>query len=209
MKYIVQEVQIFGPITTFLTFMVNPKKVYLESQENYQKRSFRNKYRIAGPNGIIQESIPLVKGKNHGTPIKDVKISYDTSWPNQHINSIKTCYGSAPYFMHYGDEVFSLLSSHEESLFNLCMDSLQLINRLLGLGLNINQTDSYIKTYDDGIDIRNKINLKSKAFYTIAYNQVFEEKFGFRSGLSILDLLFCLGPESRIWLERNKLDNKW
>ena len=209
MKHIVQEVQIFGPITSFLTFMINPVGITIESQENYQKRSFRNKYRLAGPNGIIQESIPLVKGKNHGTPIKEVKISYDTSWPNHHINSIKTCYGSAPFFVHYADEIFTLLSSQEESLFKFCIDSLQLINKLMGLGLEFKPTDTYIHTYDDYIDIRNKVNLKSEVSHMMSYNQVFEEKFGFRSGLSILDLLFCLGPESRLWLERNKLDNRW
>jgi hypothetical protein len=209
MKYIVQEVQIFGPITSFLNYIVPPKILHLEAHENYQKRSFRNKYRLAGPNGIVQESIPLIKGKNNGTLIKDVKISYDTSWPNQHINSIKTCYGSAPYFLHYADEVFELISSREESLFNLSLASLQLMNKLLDLRLEIYLTESYLFKYENAIDIRNKINLKSQSKYDVAYNQVFEEKFGFRSGLSILDVLFCLGPESRIWLEKNKLENRW
>lgn len=209
MKHIVQEVQIFGPITSFLNYIVKPKVLHLEAHENYQKRSFRNKYRIAGPNGIVLESIPLVKGKNNGTMIKDVKISYETSWPNQHINSIKTCYGSAPYFLHYADEIFELISSREESLFNLNLASLQLMNKFMGLGLEIYLTESYIFTYDNAIDIRNKISLKSQDMIEMGYNQVFEEKFGFRSGLSILDLLFCLGPESRIWLEKNKLENRW
>ena len=37
------------------------------------------------------------------------------------------------------------------------------------------------------------------------YQQVFEDKFGFQPNLSILDLLFCCGPESQEILRSIKI----
>ena len=197
---IIQEIQIFGPVTTFANY-VDKDQIILESQENYQKRSFRNRYHLLGPNGIIKLSIPLVKGKNSGTPIKEVMISYDENWVNMHINTIKSCYGSAPYFVYYADQVFEILSSRYTMLYDLCLESLNLALKLLDLKLKVTETNAYNIEIDTGLDWRNSENISHRTYTGPSYNQVFEEKFGFTGGLSILDLLFCLGPESTIWLK--------
>ena len=73
---------------------------------------------------------------------------------------------------------------------------------LLGMSIQISETKAYHTDYTDILDWRNKESSDNKSMPLPPYRQVFEEKFGFIGGLSILDLLFCLGPESTIWLKK-------
>ena len=154
------------------------------------------------PNGIITLSIPLAKGKNNQSSIKEVCISYNHPWPSNHIHTIKTCYGSSPFFIHYQESIFTLLKTKEKYLYDFCYKSLELMINLIKLEINIEESKSYKKTIIGPKDLRNEFklneNLRNK---NQPYSQVFESKFGFVDGLSILDALFCLGPETKTWLE--------
>jgi len=202
MEYIIHETMTCGPLGLYSNYL-DKDKILIEAHENYQKRSYRNRYFISGPNGIIQMSIPLVKGKNHRTPIRDVKISYDSRWPHQHIHTIKSCYGSAPYFIHYEDEIVPVLDKKFTFLLDLNLAMMQKFIILTGIKKDIEFTESYIREYRQG-DFRNHYSIKNLESNAVKYPQVFEEKFGFISGLSILDLLFCTGPESKLYLSRMK-----
>ncbi len=63
-------------------------------------------------------------------------------------------------------------------------------------------TTFYKNVPEDIFDFRNRISPKEKAsfpdpdFDVLPYVQVFAEKHGFLPNLSILDLLFCTGPEA-------------
>ena len=64
-------------------------------------------------------------------------------------------------------------------------------------------------TCDKVIDLRNRISPKKNkkmedtGFNQVKYVQVFEAENGFLPNLSILDLIFCVGPEAIIYLERS------
>ncbi len=202
MKKIIHETMILGPTSVYAEY-TGADHLLIEAHENYQKRSYRNRYLISGPNGVIQLSVPLVKGKNYRTPIKDVKISYDMRWEHQHINTIKSCYGSSPYFIHYEDELGEVFKKKFTFLLDLNLSMMELIFRLAGILLDIEYTESYHTEYIVG-DLRNAYGIKNHYPTSVKYPQVFEEKFGFIEGLSILDLLFCTGPESKLYLTRMK-----
>ncbi|HRG65318.1 MAG TPA: WbqC family protein, partial [Saprospiraceae bacterium] len=53
----------FPPVNYFSQFW-QEEQLLLDVHENYQKRSFRNKYQVLGPNGTTTLSIPLQKGKH-------------------------------------------------------------------------------------------------------------------------------------------------
>src|SRR4051812_2271477 len=74
--------------------------IFLEHEENFVKASGRNRSRIAGPNGLQTLSIPLEGGRDHHRKYREVKISYQSDWQKIHWQSIRTAYGSAPYFEH-------------------------------------------------------------------------------------------------------------
>ncbi|MFT4565424.1 MAG: hypothetical protein ACI9FN_000377, partial [Saprospiraceae bacterium] len=57
------ESQCLAPVPTY-QILRHKDNAIIEVHENYQKRSFRNRFIVAGPNGIEGFTIPLMKGKN-------------------------------------------------------------------------------------------------------------------------------------------------
>ena len=181
------------------------EKLCIEKHEHYQKRSFRNRYSILTANGPVTLSIPLKKGKNAGTNITDVQISYDENWVEKHVHAIRSAYGKSPYFEFYFDDLEKILKKKHPSLFLLNMDTLYYVLKKLKLQIAVEYTDSYQKDYPDMMDLR---NINWNLYQTqIKYMQVWEEKFNFTPNLSILDLLFCTGPESVSVLTKMNADD--
>ena len=79
---------------------------------------------------------------------------------------------------------------------------------LIGISPDIGTTDEYIPADDGRLDgtadfrevIRPKHPLPDPSFTPRRYYQVYEAKHGFLPNLSILDLLFNMGPESLLYL---------
>lgn len=161
----------------------------LEGQENYQKGGFRNRCRIAGPNGVQTLTIPLEKGKHQAKPIQEVKISYQRNWWREHEQSIRTAYGRAPYFEFYAEEIFQIGQRKPTYLWELNTELLQTILRLLQAPVTLNNTEEFVRPGSDGFVWPSG----AKPSLSI-YPQVFTDRHGFLPGLSVLDALFCLGP---------------
>ena len=190
-------------------------QVLIEQHETYSKGSYRNRCYIAGPNGRLRLSIPLLKGKNEQMPIKEVKIAYEEAWYKHHWQSIQSGYGNAPYFEYYAERIKGILSKRHTFLFDLNMELLYQISEWLGLKAETGMTASWFKEYTaaNHSDLRNLISPKDfegkndSAFQIVQYPQVFLEKSGFLPNLSILDLLFCTGPQALIYLEQSNIIN--
>ena len=204
---ILLELQYLPPIQYFSKLMMY-SVVLIEQHENYLKGSYRNRCHIAGPNGLLRLSIPLEKGKNEQQPIQQVRIAYHEPWQNQHWNSIKTAYSSAPYFDFFADELQQFYTERYEFLFDFNWRLFQFLLSHIPVLADIEFTERFEKALPDKIlDARNSIFPKKhrqkedKYFHPVPYPQVFEEKNGFLPNLSILDLLFCYGPQTPIQLE--------
>ena len=190
------------PISTFWA-MLNVGEIYLEECETYQKKSTRNRSKIVGVNGIEVLSVPLLKGKNNNMPIKNVHIAYTEDWQSKHIQSIRSAYGNAPYFEYYINDICDLINAGYDTLYELNSSLLDYFIQVLQLELDIKKTIVYSKNYPSThLDIRNLKfnNLTLDHYEPKRYNQVFEEKHDFISGVSILDLLMCKGPESIFYI---------
>lgn len=182
----------------------------LEAHENYQKGSYRNRCHIAGANGLMRLSIPLRKGKNEQLSIQKTEISYDEPWTSQHWHSLRSAYGNAPYFPYYQDEIEALFQERPKYLFDWNKSLLLLIIDLLQLPVEISLSDDFVKVVPaDILDLRGHIHPKSHRqpvdhnFQPVPYPQLFEERHGFLPNLSILDLLFCTGPQAILYLEES------
>lgn len=201
---IIVETQTFPPVS-FYARAIRAEKVLLETHENYQKRSLRNKCIILNSNGPQMLTIPLMKGKNEQMNIKEVRISYDQNWPKQFRKHLQSAYGKSPFYMHYEAELFHLLDSGTSYLFELNSLMLNFVSKKLACKLTLGQTEEYLENYSGNYcDLRNCYTLTggSKTGNEVYYPQVFEHKFGFVSGLSILDLLFNMGNESATILKQ-------
>ncbi|HNR07793.1 MAG TPA: WbqC family protein [Saprospiraceae bacterium] len=177
----------FPRISTVRQMML-AQKVWLAYGETYQKNSLRNRCYLASGQGLQRLSVPLRKGKHQSQKIYKVKIAYEEDWPLQHLKAMETNYRSAPFFLHFVDPVRLILESRPEYLVDLNW-------KILSLLFNVFRWHP---------DIACHMEFSSPAKSTISptvklrpYNQVFAGRFGFLADLSILDLLFCMGPEPK------------
>ena len=77
--------------------------------------------------------------------------------------------------------------------------------RLLGIETAVTYTTAYVENPGEGVrDLREAIHPKHPVgFETAPYYQVFAGKHGFLPNLSIIDLLFNLGNEARLYLMKH------
>lgn len=201
--------------------------IVFEQYEYYQKMSFRNRCRIAGANGLINLSVPLEKGRDQKTLLKDVKISGRNDWQGQHWKTILSCYSRSPWFEFYRDELAGLYQKPFQFLLDWNLSCFEWTLKILQMPVSFSLTTAYHKNYEEGnwVDWRGKIlpgHRKGGAIEdqlghrdpgqpddttrpalreaVVKYRQVFEERTGFLPGLSILDLLFCEGKNARFLL---------
>lgn len=187
------------PCIAFFSAMVE-FDLHLEMHENYQKRSLRNKCFLASSQGSIQLSVPLKAGKHQQAPIIDVLISYEENWQQLHVRTIESCYRSAPFFEYYFDEWKALLSETHTHLATLNARCIDLIIKQLSLNTTYKLSKDF-KRSDVQNDLRDLFSPRNFTKFQVSqYAQVFGAKYSFISNLSILDLIFCCGPEGSMYL---------
>lgn len=192
------------PSVQFFSKLLAFEEVIIEQCENYQKGSYRNRCHLAGANSLQILSIPLEKGKHQKLPIQEVRIAYTHTWHLQHWRTIRSAYASAPFFPYYADALELLFTKRPDRLFDFNRDLLNLLCSQLGIRTTISYSVDYlIDPGPDILDLRDRISPKDPPegsdpqFQAVPYPQVFLERHGFLPNLSILDLLFCTGPEAR------------
>ncbi|MGV0847782.1 WbqC family protein [Empedobacter falsenii] len=188
----------FGPIDYYAE-MVKSQTLDIEVQENFQKQTYRNRMYILGANGKLMLNIPIL---HNGTRLfKDLQPSYEYDWQKEHIKSLKSAYQSSPYFEYYEDEVIPILEQKEKFLLDFNLKTIDFINNKLSLDLDISKTETYQDLNPEN-DFRNQFSAKKAPQYSLPeYAQVFDDKFEFIEGLSILDLLFSEGPSAAVYLK--------
>ena len=176
------------------------KNVVIDVAEHYQKMSYRNRYYLASPEGKTLMSLPLANGRNQRVAMQEVKLSYDTDWQSNQWKTIVSLYNRSPFFEYFEHYFKPLFEQRFETLHAFNMTGIILINKLLKLGLNIETTEAFIKSYpEEELDLRNAMKPQAdpEEMGTLTYYQVFEDRSGFQANCSILDLLFCEGMAAR------------
>lgn len=163
---------------------------WIEKHENYQKGGYRNRCRIVGPNGGQTLTVPLVKSKHQRRPVTEVRISYETDWWRVHEQAIRTAYGRAPYFEFYAEALFAAAGKRHQFLWQLNEDLSTTLLGLLQHPVSLSYTATFVPPYDQNFRYPDDLPPTLPA-----YPQVFTDRHGFTPGLSILDALFCLGPQ--------------
>ena len=184
-----------APISYYAILLQRPN-CSVELHEHFIKQSIRNRCDIYGANGKLRLSIPKERKGSSKTIIKNLKISYKQNWQKQHWNAIESAYNSSPFFEYYKDELKPFFEEKEEYLVSYNFKLQKIILIMLQHENIIKNTTKYLDK-GDFFDLRDYTwELKNQK----KYDQVFMEKKGFIPNLSILDLLFNLGPESTDYL---------
>lgn len=189
----------FPPIEYF-SLIRNAGNVFIEREENYIKQSYRNRFRILSSNGILTLSVPVMKGSQLKTKIKDITIDYSKRWQQNHLGAITSAYSRSPYFQFYRDSFEKIILGNYKFLIDL---NEELINKCLEI-MKINKCILYTSSFEahTGKIYDYRYRLTPKRPLDIPYKpyiQVFSN-LAFVTGLSIIDLLFNAGPESAEYL---------
>ncbi len=197
------------PPVQYLTKLILYKGIYLEQYENFTKQTFRNRYEIYGANGNVSLVVPVVRGRDKKIKIRDLLISYDTGWQRNHWRTLFSAYNSSPFFEYYKDDIQPFFERSWKFLFDYNREILDAICNLLDIETDIVLTDDFENVPADTLNLREAISPKNHKtapdphFKPYPYTQVFSEKTGFLSNLSILDLLFNEGPNALNVLENS------
>ena len=190
------------PNIYYLSWLIHQKEIYFSADTHYQKQTFRNRCEICAANGKLKLTIPVThqKKQRHQKENK-VQIAYTTLWQKQHWKSLTTAYRSSPYFEFYETEISVFYQKRIASLMEFNLSFLEKIMELIEFPLEYtlvhwNQEHHY--RMDHLIDAKNKLSLDF-----IPYHQVFQNKFNFIANLSILDVLFNLGPDTLSYLKKH------
>lgn len=172
--------------------------VRLEACENYQKQSYRNRCRIATANGIQELTVPVEKSPTPKILTRDIRISDHGNWRHLHWNAFVSAYNMSPFFEYYADDFAPFYEKKYTFLMDYNEALQQLICELIDLRPQIIRTETYETNLPN--DFRNAFHPRhphdDPSFHPQSYYQVFREKYGFLPDLSIVDLLFNMGPEA-------------
>lgn len=177
-------------------------EIWMEANENYLKQTYRNRCSIAAANGPLSLSIPIVKPDTDKCLTRDIRISDHGNWRHLHWNALVSAYNMSPFFMYYEDDFAPFYEQKYTFLFDFNEALRELVCRLLDLQPALRYTETYqsVVTNDFRESIRPKHEGEDASFRPRPYYQVFGERFGFLPNLSIVDLLFNMGPEGLLVL---------
>ncbi len=196
----------FPPLIHF-AWLYQAKDIQIEQFETYPKQTYRNRCNILTANGLQSLSIPVIKPFGAKTLSRDVKISYDEPWQQLHWRAIKTAYNSSPFLLYYEDELKLFLKKKHPFLLDLNEAVILLINSLMDWEISFKRTDEFVfpNEIPPGEDKRFVLTPKNTITYNLpSYIQVFSDQYPFFENLSILDLIFNLGPEAESYLMKIK-----
>ena len=169
-----------------------------------------HRYDIADVNGRLSLTIPTTKPRyGTGATWNEVGVSAHGAWWNIHKVALWSAYGRTPFFEYYIDELMPYLQSRDgiqpEALLDLNMGIDAIIRRITGIESDVR----YELTAEEKemlnsanpliVDNRNSdFNLTNP----VEYYQVRASQHGFIPNLTILDLIFNMGPETPLVLKK-------
>lgn len=211
MKPALLSIAYFPPIS-WMAVALQAGRITLEIHETYPKQTFRNRCVIATASGLLNLTVPVKRINGNHTKTVDIQIDNSKNWQLLHWRSINTAYNKSPYFLYYRDVIEPLFFKKYKYLVDFNRELLQSILNMLKINtIEILYTHKY--EFEPGYaDLRNSFHPKYPNRDINCnfprYIQVFEEAHGFLPDLSIMDLLFNMGPDALHYLKRLDLSVK-
>lgn len=195
----------YFPNIAHFTAMIHADKVNFEVCDNYQKQSYRNRTEIFGANGKLALTVPVTYTQKNRQLYKDVKIANEDNWQLQHLKSLQSAYSMSPFFEYYIDDLMPLFEKQFDYILDFNFNIFEVLLSCLQIDIDYKHTLTFEKESTDTLDFRTLVKRNFKVPTFKPYTQVFSEKHGFLSNLSILDLLFNEGPSSELYLKKQHL----
>ena len=202
----------FGPVQWYQKLKRYDHCV-IEQYDSYQKQTYRNRCVIATANGLQALTVPVDHSPltiDH-VQCKDLRISDHNQWRRVHWNALQSAYSESPFFEYYADDIRPFFEQKYEFLIDFNEAIRQKMCELLDIETSVSYSSGFrvqgsgFRVHGSGFrDFREVIHAKHPQddpdFQPRSYWQVFQHRYGFQPNLSILDLLFCMGPEAVFYL---------
>lgn len=154
--------------------------------ERFDKRQKdAHRFEIADTRGPLRLTVPIEKP--YGATWADTRVSLHGNWWEMMWTALESAYGRTPFFEFYADDFRPLLDnpSRFSTVANLCFDFDRAIRRAIGLNVSVTHSTA-----------PNLTPQPVEPFSPKPYWQLRASSLGFIPNLSILDLIFNLGPET-------------
>jgi len=200
--YMIISTAYFPPIL-YYSWLLQSDNLKIEQFENFPKQTFRNRCIILTANGLQSLSVPVIKPFGLKILSRDVKISYDTPWQQLHWRAIKTAYNSSPFLLYYQDELKEFFKQKPIYLLDMNELIIDLINNLMEWEVKTERSEHFVFPNEMSLKEDKRFSLSPKDIHSLGlppYIQVFSDQYSFFENLSILDLIFNLGPEAEAYL---------
>lgn len=193
------------PTVRYMSVLAKYGAATIEQYETFPKQTFRNRTTIATGNGLMMLNVPVSRPSGNHTTTAEMVVSYHEPWNIRHWRAISSAYNAAPYFLYYKDELEEILMHQYEHLLQLNEALLNYLLKRLKITCQLEYTLSFIKETASYVNLRESLTTKKDdpSITYPHYSQVFESRHGFLPNLSVIDLLFNLGPEAKSYLLSN------
>lgn len=197
------------PPVQYFAHLQSAEQVWIEQYDHYQKQTYRNRCVIAAPDGPLSLTVPIEKPNTQKAFMRDIRISDHGNWRHLHWNAIESAYNHTPFFEYYKDDFRPFYEKKFDFLVDYNEQLCQLVCQLIDIDTSFQRTESYVAEPSNTIiDLRDAIHPKKEvmddaSFSAVPYYQVFQERLDFLPNLSIIDLLFNMGPEAILVLQKS------
>jgi len=186
---------LLAPPAKLFAMMQRSEEIVIDIHETYPKQTLRNRYFVGSPNDVRSLVVPVHKPNGHRTKTCEIEIDYSENWPLYHKKTLTTAYSKSPFFLYYADYIFAEFEKKHNRLTDLNAALLNVFKKWLNISAAVVYTDDFVREFE-GRDLRTFCKNGSEWTLQHSYYQPFDEVYGFRNSLSVLDILFNLGPEA-------------
>lgn len=161
--------------------------------------SFINRTVIPAANGLTTLSIPLVGGRENKELLKDVRIDNSQGWQVRHWRTITSAYRRSPWFEHYESGLAPFYETRFDKLADWNLELLRWVSVTLKLNFEIVTLDTRPEIDPVYLNALRPSNFQEPVFVQglPVYGQVFQDRIRFQPNVSVIDLVFNEGNNSR------------
>lgn len=178
--------------------------MYYQDVETFSRNTPRTNSKLVSSHGVFGLKVP-VQSFDQNALYRSIWLDEQGNWMRDHLRFLKSNYGKAPYFVFLQDRLEEIylkrklkLVDFNLSIISLALDVLRLREKPV-LMSGISETQ-HIAIYDEpALEKLIKLDEELRPKTWPAYAQLFGR--GFAGGVGILDMVMCLGPDGKTYLE--------
>ena len=179
--------RLFGTIAYYVAAWRHPDAAIATGIRYDKSDKGTHRYDIADTRGLLRLTVPVSRPAG-ATLWRQCTVSDHGRWWETMPTALESAYGRTPFFEFYIDRLRPLFSPEPISVTELCLRSDAMVRGILAMPPQ--RVAPEAASYDHVVG-------QPLPFYW----QVRGDSLGFIGGLSVLDLIFNLGPEAQLYLD--------